>query len=1099
MAGLVGQMVGGCQVLDEIGQGGMGVIYRARQVSLDRIVAMKVLAEHLVHDAIFVQRFQREARAIARVNHPNILQVYDVGNQGDIHYMIMELVDGSSLAEQLETRGTLPWQEATNVIRQGAEGLDAAGQAGIIHRDVKPDNLMITKRGVVKVSDFGLAKEVESSMTATDAVMGTPAYMSPEQCDGKDLDGRSDIYSLGGTFYRILTGRLPFEAETAMSMMYRHKHEPLVPAKEIVPSLPQVVSDVISKMMHKKVEDRYQTMAEVAQAIDAAVKRAPVVDPLATMAFDDTGVTRKVVSEEDMARATQLRAEGDERMQRGDVVGAAKLWHEAMRLSPNDPDTAERLAKSVRPEVHRQKEMGEKMLAGGQISEAARCFRNARDMAPDDDELRARLQSIEEKLKAKRGAVNELRQEIATGHFQEAVARWDELPQDMREESLAKQIDHLRATVIPAATLGEQGDALNDAGRIDDALATYQKILEIDETNAKARQGIKTCQAKLHRIDMMTKEGYDYNLRQDFEKAVGAWEQIFKIYPGHPQATKLITEARYQWGIQIRNKEGGLSKAVENWQKVLEYQPGHPEAEKYLAQDSAKLSKLNHLNEEMQAAKRAGKDARSVKLLRQMSKLAPTDTRIAAQLKLARKKLSRGRSVRVLGLFLLGCVAIGGTIYLKELWLVRQMEKLIKTGKQEDALLAVQFHDSNFPEPLIMKEQLAGLRRSAKFTCFRQSALDALEANDLDEAIGLLRDAKDFGSPQQRRNVDLKIAELNYRISLRQAEEAVKAEEWQKAINAFGDAAEFALQAKLEPQQRDAIDRKSGWHFYNQALRAKLEQREADAKNFIRLAAQYLRTERNIQEMLRELDIDFERGASSFENGSKALSEGRWAEAVKHLAQAYKDNPGTKGVKARLDFSKDNLEAEKLGMVLVFPTRFSDVWGRVERKAAFMIDRYEYPNRPDVVPQVVSYEEAEAICKREWREGIGGFRLPSAIEWKLACGGRDGLTYCYGETYDPTKSHTDGEEAKRSGDGPTSASPFGAYDMCGNLAEWATQIDPEKTKRDRDKRVHRYLYGGHFKSGEDSKTESRVSYRQDLRAAYSGFRCVRSLVPAKQR
>jgi serine/threonine protein kinase len=272
---LIGATIGGCEILEVIGQGGMGVIYKSRQKSLDRIIALKVLARHLASDINFVTRFQKEARAIARVNHPNILAVYDVGEDKNVNYMIMELIEGRSLAElQSDRKGAIPWEEATDYSRQSAQGLEAAQAVGIIHRDIKPENLMVTKKNVVKVSDFGLAKESDASNTSVDAVMGTPAFMSPEQCDGKKVDGRSDIYSLGGTFYRLVSGRLPFEAETAMSMMYRHKHEALIPPHEVVPTVPQSISAVIVKMMAKKREQRYQTMTEVIDAIDNARKAA---------------------------------------------------------------------------------------------------------------------------------------------------------------------------------------------------------------------------------------------------------------------------------------------------------------------------------------------------------------------------------------------------------------------------------------------------------------------------------------------------------------------------------------------------------------------------------------------------------------------------------------------------------------------------------------------------------------------------------------------------------------------------------------------------------------------------------------------------------
>ncbi|MGH7142885.1 MAG: protein kinase domain-containing protein [Planctomycetota bacterium] len=264
---LLKSTLGGCEILEVIGKGGMGIIYRARQISLDRIVAVKVLSPKISDDATFVQRFQREARAIARVSHPNVLQVYDVGCENEIHFMTMELVDGGNLSELQSRQGVLSAVDGAEFIIQAASGLEAAQQAGIIHRDIKPDNLMLTKKGIIKVSDFGLARDAESAKSVTDAVMGTPAYMSPEQCDGKAIDGRCDIYSLGGTFFKLVTGRLPFEAETAMSMMYRHKHEPLTPPAALIPTIPQNVSDIIVKMMAKQRQDRFQTMGEVVEEL----------------------------------------------------------------------------------------------------------------------------------------------------------------------------------------------------------------------------------------------------------------------------------------------------------------------------------------------------------------------------------------------------------------------------------------------------------------------------------------------------------------------------------------------------------------------------------------------------------------------------------------------------------------------------------------------------------------------------------------------------------------------------------------------------------------------------------------------------------------
>ncbi|MBZ0090269.1 MAG: serine/threonine protein kinase, partial [Thermoanaerobaculia bacterium] len=207
-----GTRFGGYEILGELGAGGMGRVLRARDLALDRVVAIKVLASELSRDTAFVQRFQREARAVASLSHPNIVQIFAVGNLDGVHYLAMEYLDGQSLGRYLKN-GHWPEADAILIARQVCQALQVAHAAGIVHRDVKPDNLILTRRGEVKVVDLGIAKRVDEdqSMTQSGSAVGTPHYISPEQVQGRrDIDGRADIYSLGATLYHLATGHTPY-------------------------------------------------------------------------------------------------------------------------------------------------------------------------------------------------------------------------------------------------------------------------------------------------------------------------------------------------------------------------------------------------------------------------------------------------------------------------------------------------------------------------------------------------------------------------------------------------------------------------------------------------------------------------------------------------------------------------------------------------------------------------------------------------------------------------------------------------------------------------------------------------------------------------
>jgi len=270
---LVGRRLGGYEIKELLGAGGMGKVYLATQVSINRPVALKVLAARFSQDENFTKRFVREAQSAGRLLHPNLVTVFDAGQENDTYFFSMEYVEGEALSKKVFEGGGLPAGEALRIVRQVAEALQYAYERGIIHRDIKPDNIMITPKGRVKLADLGLAKIIEgdggeSGLTVAGAVMGTPHYLAPEQArDSKDVDQRADIYSLGCTFYNMLTGHVPFSGSSTYEILKRHEtEEPEFPEES---GIPEPVKALVCAMMAKSKEDRPQTPAEVMAAIDA--------------------------------------------------------------------------------------------------------------------------------------------------------------------------------------------------------------------------------------------------------------------------------------------------------------------------------------------------------------------------------------------------------------------------------------------------------------------------------------------------------------------------------------------------------------------------------------------------------------------------------------------------------------------------------------------------------------------------------------------------------------------------------------------------------------------------------------------------------------
>jgi len=282
-----GQQLGPYRIINQIGQGGMATVYKAYHAAMDRYVAVKVLPRQFAESKEFMGRFQQEARTIANLEHPHILPVHDFGESGGITYFVMRFLDTGTLKERIAA-GSLSLAEVDRLFTQLADALGYAHQRGVVHRDIKPSNVLVDARGDVFLTDFGIAKLMEGAaqFTATGAITGTPAYMSPEQAQGEKLDQRSDIYSLGIVLYEMVTGRVPFEAETPLAVILKHMQAPLPLPSSIKPGLSPEIERVLLKALAKDRNDRFAACKEFLNAWKFALSVATPAAPQAARAGD---------------------------------------------------------------------------------------------------------------------------------------------------------------------------------------------------------------------------------------------------------------------------------------------------------------------------------------------------------------------------------------------------------------------------------------------------------------------------------------------------------------------------------------------------------------------------------------------------------------------------------------------------------------------------------------------------------------------------------------------------------------------------------------------------------------------------------------------
>lgn len=324
---MLGKILGGrYELIEKTGGGGMAVVYKAKCHLLKRYVAVKVLRPDLVDNEEFVTRFKRESQAVASLSHPNIVNMYDVGQEGEIHYIVMEYVDGMTLKDYIKKEGRLTSEEAIRIASQICSALHHAHENNIVHRDIKPQNILINKEGTAKVADFGIARAVTSS-TVTMAganVIGSVHYFSPEQAKGSYVDKKSDIYSLGIVLYEMVTGVVPFEGDSAISVALKHIQEQVTPPGEINPDIPKSIQYIIQRAIEKKLENRYHDASEMLDDLKRALEEPD--GSYVKRVTEDDQATRVIPRLDELGEQTHSTEYYDIQSQEGETLDKRRSW-----------------------------------------------------------------------------------------------------------------------------------------------------------------------------------------------------------------------------------------------------------------------------------------------------------------------------------------------------------------------------------------------------------------------------------------------------------------------------------------------------------------------------------------------------------------------------------------------------------------------------------------------------------------------------------------------------------------------------------------------------------------------------------------------------
>jgi serine/threonine protein kinase/tetratricopeptide (TPR) repeat protein len=607
-------------LIDPLGQGGMGQVYKARHQRLDRIDAVKVIRNNLLSNANAIERFRREAKAAARLSHPNVVTVYDAGEVGTTQFLAMEFIPGTDLSKLVKEKGPLPVTQACEFIRQAASGLAHAHEKGLVHRDIKPSNLLICEAqgsqslGLIKILDLGLARlgpltpdQTADSLTDTGAVVGTADFIAPEQArNARDVDIRADIYSLGCTLYFLLSGKIPFPGETLTEKLIKHQLDEPRPLESLRTNVPPPVLAVVRKMMAKKAEDRYQTPTDVVRALQPfsgvmerasdllpvpvaqqvmaapspGITSAPPPPPMAMPAFSDLSLGPGVSSD-----TVPLRERQRSRPPRSvavmllvpvvaflvvGVVGAAVWWAVGRKpdavAATNSPatkptTTAANVATDPK-EAGRHFDLGTQLYGKAQYQQAIAEFTRAIELDPKIPEAYAN-RGLAFKMA---GAADK-----ALSDYDRAIDLYLSRPRDPREDPKVSKVYFNRATVF------------HDRGEWDRCIADNTRVIELNPKDPVAYNNRGTIYKIRRQYDMaiadfdtalrlnstylspLTNRAGTYIQKGDFDLAIVDYEAAIRRDPDN--------SIGYQGRGQARMLKGQLKEALEDFNQAIKINP----------------------------------------------------------------------------------------------------------------------------------------------------------------------------------------------------------------------------------------------------------------------------------------------------------------------------------------------------------------------------------------------------------------------------------------------------------------------------------------------------------------------------------------------
>ncbi len=1126
---LIGKTISGYEILELVGEGGMGAVYRARQLSLDREVAFKVLAARLAGNDEFVARFRREARSIAKVNHPNILQVHDVADADGMHFIVMEFIKGTSLSEKLKDKGFIDWKQCADYIRQAAMGLASAAKAGIIHRDVKPDNIMITDNEVVKVSDFGLAKEISSAeLTQTGDLMGTPAYMSPEQCDGGRLDTRTDIYSLGASFYRAVTGVLPFNAPTPVAMMYKQKHEPLIPPKQYMPNLPEAISQVIMRMMAKEPDSRFPQMEEVAVAIADAIegREPPLLDstlkihtgPPATgmpgsppadvfPAFGQ-GADFILPGTEPGESFADMVARGDQMAADGHIVAACECWKQALEINPGDAGVKERLTKAKKESSAACLQIGAGLLEQGKLSAQRANLERIIKVDPDNVDAREKLAALDFMEQQKRAAILNIRKYLSGGDQEKALELWESLHPAMRDRALMPTMDNLKNKVIPCQRLAAEAKKLTEAGDFAEAFAKWDEALKLDPTNDRVKLGRQETHRRYEHMESALRDGYEFNVKRQYQAAITSFEQVLDICPEHTQAKRYITEAMTELARSSEERHD-FQAAIDLWQKVLQRDPGNKSVMERLENATRQRNALKQNIDEAKKALQKGRYTRSTAMFRKALAIQPENKTAIFGLEEAKSRRFKRRMLPVFAIIVLLATGGGITLHL-------QYKQQMDEGDTA-------FRNARSASPEMIKSYSIAIRnwstarlipifgnlhqREIANKIARATVHAELDKKDVlynNEDLEKLLACRDKITAMLEDNLDLlgedTVNKAKFKLEWQIAHTLAKAARYQEAQKAYQRATKIAEKSESArfPVKQDNIRRAIDNYLLARTLRNRKDgsrqENEKQARQLLLEVKQQWPELTEAMVLLRNLEGMRLRIADMVKRASKLIAAARAAQdSGRHDDAREKFTQAGNTAREILKLQPTHWLARKIeseakwrkqagpGMVFfVFP--YSDDLQMERKFRAFAIDRYEWPNRKGADPVTPTFVQALKLA------GDANKDLPRREEWRYAAqGGEQERIYSYGNAYSMAKGNTGKKRIQPwpCGSHPDACTPEGIFDMTGNLAEWVIVIG---RNRKADKQ---YVVGGSYNSAPRECRNDSFQLR-DARIQHKdvGFRAV---------